>query len=73
MKIEIKANIGDEIFFMYQNKVTSSTVTKIAINVKEQKSFCSFTTITVVYTTNSLLQIFEECAFLSKKELLEIL
>ena len=74
MKIEIKANIGDEIFFMHENKVTSSTVIDILINVIEQKDLYSYTTVTkIIYTTKLLPKILEEDAFLSKQELLESL
>lgn len=74
MKIETKANIGDEIFFMHENKVTSSTVIDILINVIEQKNLYSYTTVTkIIYTTKQLPKILEECAFLSKQELLDSL
>ena len=42
MKIEIKANIGDEIFFMHENKVTSSTVIDISINIIGQKNLYNY-------------------------------
>ena len=74
MKIETKANIGDEIFFMHENKVTSSTVIDISINIIGQKNLYKYTTITtIVYNTKRLLKILEENAFLSKQELLESL
>ena len=74
MKIETKANIGDEVFFMHENKVTSDTVIDISINVIEQKNLYNYTTVTtIVYNTKRLLKILEENAFLSKQELLESL
>ena len=72
MTIQTKFNVGDEAFFMEDNKVVVSTVTGITIYVAEEGTFCT----PVVRTFYSLVRyssVEDKILFTTKQELLESL
>lgn len=74
MTIETKANIGDEIYFMENNKVTMSTVKYIKIEIREQPTqFGSKTIINKTYQVANTASLDESQIFLTKQELLDSL
>lgn len=76
MTIETKANIGDTIYFMEDNKVQSSKVYFIAIDVSKKKDEWTKTecsSVKISYTTEQRTIIQEELAFTSKEDLLKSL
>lgn len=74
MQIEIKAIIGDEIYFMENNKIVKSTVKYIKIEVKEEPAlFGTKTIIDITYQTNNTAKLNESQIFLTKQALLDSL
>lgn len=72
MNITTKANIGDTIFFMECNKVTSEEVKHIKIEISnKQHLYTEKTSISTLYYTNNESQIYEKDVFLSKQNLLD--
>ena len=76
MQIETKADLGDEIFYMSNNKVKSDTVKYIGIDVVQNKApwTCEdVAQIKIEYQTESTDKVPESLAFLTKEELLNSL
>lgn len=81
MDIKTKFNIGDNVFFMHQNKVKSSTVESLNINViSEMRSKPNPYDYDVVHVPKIIYKIkgfeplfFESALFSSKQELIESL
>ena len=76
MTIETKANIGDTIYFMEDNKVQSSKVCFIAIDVSQKRNEWTReedSSVKISYTTEQRTIIQEELAFTSKEDLLKSL
>lgn len=74
MQIKTKANIGDETFFMSENKVKTSTVRHIKIEATEEETqFGTKDKVSILYHTSSENKLYEEDTFLTKQELLDSL
>lgn len=74
MQIETKVNLGDEIYFMENNKVVMSTVKHIKIEIREEPTqFGAKTVITKTYQTANTAKLDESQIFLTKRALLESL
>lgn len=74
MQIETKATIGDEVYFMQNNKVVMSTVKYIKIEVKEGPTqFGAKIIIDIIYQTSSTAKLDGSQIFLTKQALLESL
>lgn len=74
MDIKTKANIDDIIYFMSENKVTTSVVRYIKIEVKDtQTEFGPRQMTDITYHTSHGHKIQEEETFLTKQALLESL
>lgn len=73
MTINTKANIGDTVYFLYQNKVETAVVRHIKINVaEEQTQFIVGEKVFIDYSINGFSKA-EEDIFLTKQELLDSL
>jgi hypothetical protein len=72
MKIETKLNFGDKVFFLFENKVISSKVQRIKIEVAGDS-------VEVVYVCNNEddkqvgIKVVEKFAFKTKQQLIESL
>ena len=74
MEITTKANIGDEIFFLADNKVKISTIRHIKIEVTDIiTNFGTEDHIVILYHTSDKSIIYEHNVFLTKQELLDSL
>lgn len=76
MIIDTKANLGDEIFYMSNNRVKSSTVKYIGIDIIQTKAplTCEdIAQIKIEYQTESIDKVPEYLAFLTKDDLLNSL
>lgn len=76
MLIDTKANLGDEIFYMSNNKVKSDTVKYIGIDVVQKQApwTCEdVAQIKIEYQTESTDKVPEALAFLTKEDLLNSL
>ena len=74
MNITTKADIGDYVYFLVNNKIITTIVRCIRIEVAEQTSqFGSEENIAIYYDTNKSNKIHETNIFLTKQELLDSL
>lgn len=74
MEITTKANIGDEIFFVSDNKVQTAEIKHIRIDIKEtEEQFGTSTTMTAIYRTDKGNILYPNEFFKTKQELLDIL
>ena len=74
MQITTAANIGDEIFFLADNKVKTSIIRHIKIEIIEEYSqFGTKNKVLILYYTSDENTIYEHNAFLTKQELLDSL
>ena len=74
MRLETKAEIGSEIFFLENNRVTTATIKHIQINIKEEPTqFGTKFIITTTYNTDRTDKLLEQDIFLSKQSLLDSL
>ena len=74
MNITTKADIGDYVYFLANNKIITTIVRCIRIEVAEQTSqFESEENIAIYYDTNKSNKIHETNIFLTKQELLDSL
>ena len=76
MLIDTKADLGDEIFYMSNNKVKSSTVKYIGIDIVQTKApwtYENVAQIKIEYQTESTDKVPESLAFLTKENLLNSL
>lgn len=74
MKIETKAMIGDEIYFMENNKVAMSTIKHIKIEIREEPTqFGTKTIINKTYQVANTARLDESQIFLTRQSLLESL
>ena len=74
MEIITKANIGDEIFFLADNKVKTSTVRYIEIKITEDATQFGYKeTITTVYYTSHSNKLYQNEIFPTKQALLDSL
>lgn len=76
MQIETKANLGDEIFYMSNNKVKSDIVKYIGIDIFQTKAPLTqedIAQIKIEYQTESTDKVPESLAFLTKEDLLNSL
>lgn len=74
MNITTKADIGDYVYFLANNKIITTIVRCIRIEVAEQTSqFGPRENIAIYYDTNKSNKIHEKDIFLTKQELLDSL
>lgn len=74
MNITTKADIGDYVYFLANNKIITTIVRCIRIEVVEQTSqFGPGENIAIYYDTNKSNKIYEKDIFLTKQELLDSL
>lgn len=74
MQINTIANIRDEIFFLSENKVKTSTVRYIKIDItQETTQFNTKDTILLIYHTSDGSSLSEQNVFLTKQALLDSL
>ena len=74
MDISTKANIGDTVFFMSGNKVTTGQVKYIRIEIREVPIPLGFKNqVTIVNHISNNYRILEQDVFLTKQELLDSL
>lgn len=64
MKIETKFNIGDTVWFMYNNKCTSKEVIRIDVCINGDME------IQYTFSMQGLLCVFEQYIFATKEELI---
>ena len=74
MDIKTKADIGDTAYFLANNKVITTVIKDIAIEVTEQTTeFGTMLNLTVYYNTNTSNKVHEKDIFLTKQDLLDSL
>ena len=74
MDIKTKADIGDYVYFLANNKIITTIVRCIRIEVAEQTSqFGPRENIAIYYDTNKSNKVHEKDIFITKQELLDIL
>ena len=72
MDIITKADIEDEIFFLADNKVKTSIIRHIKIEVtKEDTQFGTKDKVVTLYSTSDGCKLYEHDVFLTKQELLD--